>query len=232
MELFTVLFYTGILGILASFALGFARLGHHRGQLHQHGGGAPSLKGISKQGDQGGLNLSAVHHSAHADQLSQSNPDNPTSFGIGPFLANLFVFGLSIVSPLNIFAFCLAFGAAGLLIGPHLQASIALVAAIVVGLTFTFALIRPLMGFLLKFESTPALGLEGAKSRQVTAVSGFDDSGRGIVLVELDGQLRQVLAQLDKDELKKNVKVQKSDSLMVIDVDTAANKVVVSKDLA
>ena len=48
----------------------------------------------------------------------------------------------------------------------------------------------------MRFASTPASMLESAVTDEATAVTSFDANGQGIVSVEVDGQIVQILATL------------------------------------
>lgn len=251
MEIFTILFYTGILGIVASLFLGFARFGHHRGggSTHRAGPLQPGVghhalgPGHSSSGHQAGMKGTPSHGASPAQANSSATPAGghghaSTSGTPAPTLAprmtfqTFFMVGFGIISPLNIFAFCLAFGATGLLLSHFIAARWLTTLAILAGLIFTFGVIGPMMSLLMKFESTPSSGLQGLVSAPVSAISAFDDSGRGLVLVELDGQLRQVLAKLDPHEISNGIKVHKGDQLYVMEVDSQSNQILVSKELS
>ena len=106
----------------------------------------------------------------------------------------------AITSPRFLFSFCLGLGTAGLLARPFLGGPFLLAAAIVGGVFFERALVSPLWNFLMRFASAPATMLESAVSDEATAVTSFDANGQGIVSLELDGQVVQILATLRRDD--------------------------------
>ena len=64
------------------------------------------------------------------------------------------------------------------------------------------------------------------------AMTSFDDQGRGLIKLSLDGQTTQVYAHLERDELASGVKVRKGDPLVVLDVDVSRNSCRVSREIA
>ena len=82
-----------------------------------------------------------------------------------------------------------------LLGGPFLVAA-ALVGAVV----FERAIVSPLWNLTMRFASTPASTLESAVTDEATAVTSFDQNGQGIVSLEVDGQVVQILATLRADD--------------------------------
>ena len=80
----------------------------------------------------------------------------------------------------------------------HLAASLTALAAILGGLVFFGLGVRPLWNLLFRFASKPSAALEGMVARQAEAVTGFDERGRGLVGLTIDGQWVRVLAILDE----------------------------------
>jgi hypothetical protein len=131
------------------------------------------------------------------------------------------------MSPRVLFSFALGFGVAGLLACP-LGDVLQLVAAITGGVLFELALMRPLWNFVMRFASTPALTLESAVADEATAVTAFDADGRGIVSLELDGQVVQVLATLKRDDRVLGTRVRAGQRVRIDDVDPTRNQCTVS----
>jgi translation initiation factor IF-1 len=84
--------------------------------------------------------------------------------------------------------------------------------------------VGPLWRFLFRFESQPALTLESAVEDDARAVTGFDASGCGLVAVEVDGQVIQLLAQLESDDRSRGVRVRSGDMVRVSEVDAARGR--------
>jgi translation initiation factor IF-1 len=134
----------------------------------------------------------------------------------------------AVVSPRLWFTLLAGFGAAGLLLRPvaagPLQAGLAVVGAVLLELV----LARPLWNFAFRFASNPATTLEACVSDEVQAVTGFDREGHGLIAVELDGQVVQVLATLRAADRASGIRVRAGDRVRVEEVDAARNRCVVS----
>jgi len=102
------------------------------------------------------------------------------------------------------------------------------VAATFGGIAFERLLIAPLWSFLSRFESVPALTLESCVEDEARAVTGFDPAGHGLVAVELDGQIVQLLAVLSPRERGTGVKVRAGDRLRIEAVDASRNRCTVT----
>jgi hypothetical protein len=105
---------------------------------------------------------------------------------------------------------------------------LAIAGAIVIDLL----IVRPIFSVLLRFATTPSSGLEGMISQMAEAATGFDDKGRGLVKLTLDGQTSQILGILEQGELSSGVHVRKGDSLVVLEVDATRNECRVSREIA
>jgi len=197
------------LGTMAVAGLG-ARGGAHQGPGHSHGAGGHAHGGHAH------LPAAGSHHHDVADIRAVQLP------GIGRSLSAL-------VSPRIIFSFLVGFGAAGLLLRTFLGGGVTLFAAtVLVGILFERLLVAPLWRFAHRFESAPALTLESAITDDAHAVSSFDARGQGLVAIELDGQVVQVLGTLRSEDLEAGVRVRAGDRLRVEAVDGARNRCTVS----
>jgi len=136
------------------------------------------------------------------------------------------------ISPLDIFAFCLGAGAAGLAFQSIVPAALLVYVAIVGALVFNLGIVRPLIGFAMKFVSKPSEGLEGIVAQNASAVTSFDGNGRGLISVCVDAQQVQVLAILDPAEVHRGVRVNKGDEVVVTSVDAARNTCQVTRELS
>lgn len=133
---------------------------------------------------------------------------------------------------MDIFSLSLGAGATGLLLKPTLSESVLPWAALLGALIFSFAIVKPIIGWLAKFASTPSDGIEGLISQSGTALTRFDDQGRGLVCLTLDGAGIQILATLDRDEWSRGVLVAKGDPVTILEVDATKNTCRVTRELA
>jgi hypothetical protein len=173
---------------------------------------AQALLGLGTHGHSG-HNPAGHSHAGHAGHTQHA--------GIGRFSAGWL---LTLLSPLTIFSVCLGIGAAGLLLRPlHLVSAPHFALALLAGLLFYAAMVRPLSNLIFQFASEPAKALDGAVAEMAEALSHFDTSGKGLVRVTVDGQLVRVLAFLEPDERAEAAAVQPGDQLMIVSVDGRAN---------
>jgi len=194
----------GVMGLAAMAALGLASHAHHGGHGpggHGHGG----HDGHAHGGHGHGHGHGHAHHEPAALRVA------------------------AVVSPRLWFTLLSGFGATGLLVRPlvaggPLRALIAVAGA----LLFEALLARPLWNLAFRFESRPATTLEACVADEVQAVTGFDRDGHGLIAVELDGQLVQVLATLRAADRAAGVRVRAGDKVRVEEVDPARNRCVVS----
>ena len=198
------------LGTMAVAGLGTHGHGEHGGGHHgaHHGGG---------HGHAGHTHGHAAgsHHHDVADIRAVQVP------GLGRSLSAL-------VSPRIIFSFLVGFGAGGVLLRNTIGGVALLVAALAVGVLFERLLVAPLWRLAHRFESSPALTLESTVTDDAHAVSSFDARGQGLVAIELDGQVVQVLGTLRSEDLKAGVRVRAGDRLRIEAVDDARNRCTVS----
>jgi hypothetical protein len=127
---------------------------------------------------------------------------------------------------------CLGAGAAGTVLKPFVATHWLLFCAILGALVFDFGIVRPYMGFLMRFASRPSEGLEGTVYQEAEAITGFDASGSGLIRVVLDGQNVQLLAKLDDLEIDKGIRVRKGEKVYIVEVDAARNSCRVTRELA
>jgi uncharacterized protein YqhQ len=132
------------------------------------------------------------------------------------------------MSPRVLFSVLLGFGTAGVVLRPVLGSVFLFVAAIGGGIVLERALVAPLWNFGMRFASRPALSLESAVSEDATAVTSFDANGQGIVAIELDGQVVQVLGTLQPSDRDMGLVVRAGARVRIEDVDTARNRCTVS----
>ena len=83
---------------------------------------------------------------------------------------------------------------------------------------------RPLWNFLFRFESTPALTLESCIGDEARAAMSFDARGNGLIALELDGQVVQLLGSLRPEDRDAGIRVHAGDPVFIDDVDAARNR--------
>jgi hypothetical protein len=133
------------------------------------------------------------------------------------------------MSPRVLFSLALGFGAVGELVGPILpDGALRVLAAIAGAVLFERFIVTPLWNFTMRFASRPALTLESAVADEATAVTAFDANGQGIVSVEVDGQIVQVLATLLPTDRSLGVRVRAGQRVRIEDVDASASRCTVS----
>lgn len=137
---------------------------------------------------------------------------------------------LTLFSPMNIFATCLAMGGIGVLLQSRFAFWLTFVLAAAGGIAFTVLIVRPLFRLLLGFSSKPSQGLEGTIATMAEAASSFDANGRGLVKVVLDGEIVQLLGQLAANEVQTGRTVRKGDQIVITDVDAKRGVCTVSNE--
>jgi hypothetical protein len=203
------------LGTMAVAGLGTHGHGEHGGGHHGgHHGAHHDGGGHVHTGHAHGHAVGSHHHDV-ADIRGVQMP------GIGRSLSAL-------VSPRIIFSFLVGFGAGGVLLRNTIGGVVLLVAALAVGVLFERLLVAPLWRLAHRFESSPALTLESTITDDARAVSSFDVRGQGLVAIELDGQVVQVLGTLRSEDLQAGVRVRAGDRLRIEAVDDARNRCTVS----
>jgi hypothetical protein len=134
----------------------------------------------------------------------------------------------SITSPRFLFSFALGFGLTGQLLRSSLSGALLAAAAVAGAVAFERLLVTPLWNFTMRFASTPAQTLESAITDEATAVTAFDASGQGIVAIEVDGQIQQILATLKPDDRLLGTRVRAGQRLRIEDVDAERNRCTVT----
>lgn len=222
MDFFLILFLVGFVGLATMAVIGFGHHGDHGGHGghgHHDGGGLHLGHGHVGHGHVGhghhgghahaGHGHAGHHHEGHA---------HDARFTLLAFL-----------SPRVIFAFALGAGAAGLIVRPLIGSVFALGIAVLAGVVFELALARPLFRLADRFVSRPALTIESALYDEAEAVTGFNAAGEGMIRLNMDGQVRQVLAVLTSAERAAGVRVRAGEKLRVEEVNAVQNKCVVSR---
>ena len=132
------------------------------------------------------------------------------------------------MSPRVLFSVCLGLGTTGLVLRALLGGPLLFVAALAGGVIFNRFLVTPIWNFAFRFESNPALTLESATGGEATAVSSFDANGQGLIAIDVDGHMVQVLGTLRPEDRVYRAKVPAGTKLRVEDVDAARNRCTVS----
>jgi hypothetical protein len=133
-----------------------------------------------------------------------------------------------ILSPRMLFSVLTGLGATGLLAEPLMGGVLLFLLALAGGIAFELLAVRPVWNFFFRFASVPALTLESALYDTGTAVTRFDETGSGVIALEVDGQVLQVLAKLRPEDRDRGLRVRAGDRVLVEEVDGARNRCVVS----
>ena len=206
MDVYAFALALGAAGLAAMTFLGFQH-GHAPGH---HGGGHHA-------GHSGGDHQIGSHSGHSHDHSGQHHHEN------GSARWALFL------SPRIWFSVLVGFGATGLLLQHRISGLILLGAALLGGIAFEGLLMRPLWSLASRFESEPALTLETGVMDDAEAVTGFNRQGEGLVRLDLDGQVVQLLGVLTADERAAGVRVAAGDRLLVEAVDPARQRCTVSR---
>jgi hypothetical protein len=195
-----------LLGAVGLGAMAFVGVGGgHAGGAHGH---VPGHGGDS--------------HAGHGQ--SEAHTHGADSPAHGPVARSL----LSITSPRYLFSLALGFGTSGELLRPVLGGPLLVVAAIAGAVVFERAIVSPLWNFVMRFASKPATTLESAITDEATAVTSFDQNGQGIVSLEVDGQVVQILATLRADDRVLPTRVRVGQRVRIEDVNVETNSCTVS----
>jgi hypothetical protein len=202
-----------LLGVLGLAAMALSGLGHQ-----SHGGAQGTSHGAGHAGHGNGVHA----HVGHALTNGARGGKHGGPGGRGGFL-------WSLMSPRILFSLAFGFGAAGELVRPVFPDGVLRVVAALAGaVLFERFVVTPLWNFTMRFASQPALTLESAIADEATAVTAFDANGQGIVSVEVDGQIVQVLATLLPTDRSLGVRVRAGQRVRIEDVNAAASRCTVS----
>ena len=197
MSIYSFALALGAAGLAVMGLSGFVHVagGHHAG--HTHGGGH------------------AGHHFAHA-----RGGIRVRGGARGGGARTLW----ALLSPRPIFSALIGFGVVGLLLESRLGGVALLALATAGGLAFEGFVVRPFWNFLFRFESAPAQTLEYSIGDVARAATSFDASGSGLVTLELDGQVVQVLGCLRREDREAGIRVHAGDPVQIDDVDAERNR--------
>lgn len=205
--------------------------GHDLAAGHGHAGGHDLA--AAGHGHAGGHDLAPGTHvhadgTVHADSAHAGHAhghDNAAPSSVGNAILNGLIAWLS---PRVIFGVLVGFGAAGLLLRNHVPAPLTVLLAVACAFLFELGVIRPIWGFMFRFAGEPSNTLQAIWMETATATTAFDATGDGLVRVELNGEVRQILARLRPEDRQSGVRVRMGDQLRVEDVDPERNECVVS----
>jgi hypothetical protein len=202
-----------VLGAIGFTAMALGGLGS-RGGGH-HGTATGHAHGLTHGHSHAGHAAHVAHaHGSHAGH-AQSSGTVGRSFWL-------------ITSPRFLFSLMLGFGATGAMLHSVLPAPLLLGAAAVGAVAFERLIVSPLWNFTMRFASRPAATLESSVADEAVAVSAFDDNGQGIVSLELDGQVLQILATLQPQDRVLGSRVRAGQRLRIDDVNAERQTCTVS----
>jgi hypothetical protein len=204
-----------VLGLVGLAAMAVTGLGRHGSGGHGSHGGHGSAGHAGGHGHGGGGHH-APGHATHGHQGGVSG-------GVG-----LRVAGWLLMSPRILFAALVGFGVSGIVLRSWLGGLVLLLGALGGALLFERLVVAPLWKFALRFASNPALTLESALTADATAVTSFDQNGQGIVSIEIDGQIQQILATLMPAERARGAVVHSGQLVRIEEVDAARHRCRVS----
>jgi hypothetical protein len=216
MDLYISSMVLGAIGFtaMALGGLGSRGGGHHGAGAHGHAGTTGHVHG----GTTGHVH-GAAHGHSHVGAVRSGHAHTSGVAGRTFWL---------ITSPRFLFSLMLGFGATGAMLHPVLPGPALLAAAAVGAVAFERFLVTPLWNFAMRFASRPASTFESAVADEAVAVSTFDDNGQGIVSLELDGQVLQVLATLQPQDRLLGARVHAGQRLRIDDVNAAKQSCTVS----
>ena len=182
--------------------------------------------GLGIMGLSGFAHTVGGHHGAHASPSSHTG-HHAVSARAGARSGGGRMGGRALwalLSPRPVFSILVGFGAVGLVLHSILPGAALFAVAALGGLAFEFGLMRPLWNFLFRFESAPALTLESCIGDEARAATSFDAKGNGLVVLELDGQVVQVLGSLRREDREAVVRVRAGDPVRIDDIDAQRNR--------
>jgi hypothetical protein len=258
MDLYLLALLLGFLGLTIMAFAGFVGHGHDAAGAHLPGGGHADALGhggavaghlhgdaIGHLGHAGGHAADAVGHAGHAsghldhglghahdvhghDASAPAHGVHQHGHGQEAGARSLAGTLLSWLSPRVLFGVLVGVGATGLLLRGRLPALIVALAALLAGVAFEAGVLGPVWSVLFRFASAPARTLVDTWMDVATATTAFDATGDGLVRLELNGELRQILARLRPEDRQAGVRVHMGDQLRVEEVDPVRNECVVS----
>jgi hypothetical protein len=208
---FTLALGSAGLAVMALSGLGHS-VTHGHGHGHAHGQGNGQGHGHGHGHAHGHGHTAGAHGHAHLQDAAQRA-------------------AWTLLSPRLLFSLLVGFGAAGL-IARDVAAPWRALLAVGGALLFERALVRPIWNLAMRFASTPALTLESCIDDEARAVTNFDEQGQGLIAVELDGRVIQLLGTLRRDDQTTGMRVRAGDPVWIEDVDGTRNRCTVRRTYA
>jgi len=195
--------------------------------------GTMAVTGVGHHGHAGGHGHGHTHLHAgakHAAGPARAGAPSHAGAGAGHVAASVTASRalLSLMSPRVLFSVLVGIGTTGILLRNVAGGGILLGAALAGGALFELVIARPVWNFAMRFASKPALTLESCVMDSATAVTSFDGHGQGLIAVELDGQMVQILATLLPAERAAGMTVRAGDRVRIDAVDAEQNRCTVS----
>jgi len=183
--------------------------------------------GLGIMGLSGFAHTVGGHHGAHSSHGSHTGHHGASirggvRAGSGRAVGTRALWAL--LSPRPIFSILVGFGAVGLILHPIVPGAALFALAGLGGILFEFGITRPLWNFLFRFESAPALTLETCIGDEARATTSFDAKGNGLVALELDGQVVQLLGTLRREDRDAGIRVRAGDPVRIDEVDAERNR--------
>lgn len=203
------------LGVMAISGLG----SHGHGDHGLHGDGHAGHIGDAGHAGHGGHH---VHTGDHGHAHAPGHGHHTEAPGAGAKAL------LTLMSPRVFFSCFLGFGTAGMFLRSLIGGPMLVMASILGAIVFERVIVTPLWNLTMRFASTPASTLESAIADDATAVTAFDGNGQGIVSIELDGQVVQILATLQTNDRLLGTRIRAGQRLRIEEVDAATNRCTVS----
>jgi hypothetical protein len=235
MDLYISSLLLGATGLTAMALSGLGSHGHaggshghgHAGHLHGghgHAGHGHLGHGHAAPGHAVASHAAPGHGSASGHGVQSAHGQHSVAHGHGVASRALW----TIASPRFLFSFALGFGATGIIARQALGGALLAAAAVGGAVLLERALVTPLWNFIMRFASKPAETLESAVTDEATAVTAFDPNGHGIVSLEVDGQIQQILATLSADDRRLGVRIHAGQRVRIDEVDAERNRCTVS----
>ncbi len=211
LDIYRFCLLAGVIGIACMGLLGVGHLSLGHGAHHSNDFGDGHAPG------------SIPGHGMHAGHGANGRA------GAASGNASIFSIFLGLLSPRVLFSLSLGFGLSGTLLKYLLAVEPArLLLALCGAALFEGFFVRPLWNLAFRFASNPARTLENAQFEEGRAVTDFDASGHGLIAIDLDGQVMQVLGVLKADE-RGGARVRTGEKLLIEEIDTARNRCTVSR---
>ena len=220
---FLIIMVSGLIGLLLMALPGFMQHGHS-GTPHI---APPTHGGLHIGGAHGAHGAGHALPGAHTGGAVHGHAPGQAPVGVtGAIEPPGFELTRLIPSPRAVFSILALFGAFGYALLPLVHWwPVAAALAVVPACSIEYFAMRPLWNLMFKFQGLPDQPMEALVTCEATAVTPFRN-GKGLVSVEHNGRVVQFSARLSKEQ--GNVPVNVGDTLCVEEVDSGAQRVLVS----